>query len=300
MFRPDHWRYNPKKGNSNEKGRNSKSSGCSVIVSAGVPLTNLEGVGGVAFNPLAYPANPGTSWGDPNSTTGKIFGKPQIGAWYVNLGQSHIDWTSLGFAETFFGRLEVSYGHEVVSLNGYGNIKKENVGAKYLLVKENSWDQPWLPAISAGVVAKHTTNNPYEHAEGINSGGYDIYAVATKLITQTPIPVLLSGGVVSTDSQTTGVLGYNDDRDLTGFGNVDLVLTKEVAVGVEYKQGAEYNNTAGTAADWKDANYWDLHTAWFINPNTTLVVAYVNAGDEKSTTKHGLGEGLVLSLQYAF
>jgi hypothetical protein len=264
----------------------------SAVVSAGVPLTNLEGVGGVAFNPLAYPANPQSSWKDLPEL-GKWIGKPQVGAWYVNLGESHIDWTSLGFAETFFGRLEISYGHEVVSLKGYGSIKKENVGAKLLLIEENAWDQPWLPAIAAGVVAKHTDNNPYASAAGVNSSGYDVYVVATKLITQTPIPVLLSGGVVSTDSRTTGVLGYADQRDITGFGNVDLVLSKDVAVGVEYKQGAQYDN-------WKDADYWETHVAWFINPNTTLVVAYVNAGNEKSTSKVGLGEGLVLSLQYAF
>jgi len=30
--------------------------GMGMVVSAGVPLNNLEGVGGIAFNPLAYPA----------------------------------------------------------------------------------------------------------------------------------------------------------------------------------------------------------------------------------------------------
>ena len=29
---------------------------------AGVPLNNLEGVGGIAFNPLAYLANAGSKW----------------------------------------------------------------------------------------------------------------------------------------------------------------------------------------------------------------------------------------------
>jgi hypothetical protein len=263
---------------------------------AGVPLTNLQGVGGVAFNPLAYPANPGTSLGDPNSSSiWKYIGKPQIGAWYVNLGESNppVDWTSLGVAETFFGRLEVSYAHEVIAPDGLKNISKENVGAKLLLVEENSWDQAWLPAISVGVINKHTKNNPYESSAGVDKSGYDIYAVATKLITQTPIPVLVSGGLLSTDSRTTGVFGYDKDRDLTGFGNVDFVLSKDVAVGVEYKQGAEYD-------DWKDADYWDAHLAWFVNPNTTLVVAYVNAGNPDSSSKVGLGEGLVLSLQYAF
>lgn len=265
-------------------------------VFAGMPLTNLEGVGGVAFNPLAYPANPATSLGDPNSPSiWKYIGKPQIGAWYVNLGEANppVNWTSLGIAETFLGRLEISYGHEVIDPDTLKKISKENIGAKFLLVEENSWDQAWLPAVSIGVISKYTDDNPYESSSGVDKSGYDIYAVATKLITQTPVPTLISGGLLSTDSRTTGVFGYDEDRDLTGFGNVDFVLSKNIAVGVEYKQGAEYD-------DWKDADYWDIHLAWFMNPNTTLVAAYVNAGDEESSSKHGLGEGLVLSLQYAF
>lgn len=263
------------------------------LLSAGVPLTNLEGAAGAAFNPFAYTANPGTSLFDPNTTLGKAIGKPQIGAWYVNLGDVDVDWTALGISQTFFGKLELSYGHEIIAPDGLENIKKDNVGAKLLLIEENAWDQAWFPAISVGVIGKHTQDNPYDSLPGVNSSGYDIYAVATKLITQTPVPTLISGGVMSTDSRTTGVFGYDDDRDLTAFGNVDFVLTKQLALGFEYKQGADYDN-------WRDADYWDLHAAWFVNPSTTLLAAYVNAGDEDSSSKVGLGDGLVLSLQYAF
>jgi uncharacterized membrane protein len=37
-----------------------------------------------------------------------------------------------------------------------------------------------------------------------------------------------------------------------------------------------------------------------VNPNLTLVAAYVYTGDSKSTSKVGLGDGAVLSIQYAF
>ncbi|MFA5276781.1 MAG: hypothetical protein WC417_07830, partial [Candidatus Omnitrophota bacterium] len=50
-------------------------------VFAGPPFNNLEGVGGVAFNPLAYLANSDDGLvkvGEQN-----IAGKPRIGAWYV-------------------------------------------------------------------------------------------------------------------------------------------------------------------------------------------------------------------------
>jgi hypothetical protein len=268
----------------------------SVSASACVPLTNLEGVGGMAFNPLAYPANPGTSLGDPNSSgMWRHIGMPQVGAWYVNLGESNpaVDWTSIGVTETFFGRWEVSYGREGVDPETLREISKESFGTKLLLVEENAMEQEWLPAISAGLICKHTDENPYESSAGVDKDGYDIYAVATKMITSFTIPILISGGVMSTDSRTTGVFGYDEDRDLTGFGNLDLVLCKYVALGVEYKQGADYD-------DWKDADYWDVHLAWFVNSHATLAAAYVNTGNEDSASRHGLGEGLVLSLQYAF
>jgi hypothetical protein len=260
-------------------------------VQAGVPCTNLEGVGGVAFNPLAYPANPGTSLGDPNSDFGKMLGKPQIGAWYVNLGEAKIDWTSIGIAETFAKRLEISFGHEIIDAEAVPeNISKDSIGAKLLLIEENAGGNGWIPAVSAGFIGKHTEHVPLANTD---SSGYDVYLVATKFITNLPRPLLISGGLLSTNSQVTGVYGYNDHRDETWFGNICVLPVKEVAVGVEYKQGAKFD-------DFKNADYWNFHAAWFVTKNLTLVGAYVNAGNEDSTSKVGLGEGVALSMQYAF
>lgn len=267
---------------------------------AGVPLTNMEGVGGIAFNPLAYPANGESTLSDPNSSNiGKWIGKPQFGIWYVNLGESkpEADWVSAGITETFFERIEVSYSQQEVDIRTLGDVTKDNFGTKLLLVEENSWDQLWMPAISMGSVIKHTSDNPYKNSDGVHSSGYDIYLVASKLITQTPLPLLFSGGVMSTDSRGTGVFGYADERDVTGFWNLDVILHKNLALGVEFKQGAKYKHDGSI---WEDENYWDLHLAWFVNSKLTLVAAYVDAGSENSSSKVGLGDGLVLSLQYAF
>jgi hypothetical protein len=91
----------------------------------------------------------------------------------------------------------------------------------------------------------------------------------------------------------TGVFGFDNDRDYTFFGNLDVIPLSKLAVGVEYKQGAKFD-------DFKNANYWDAHLAWFATNNLSLIAAYVNAGDEKSTSKVGLGDGFVLSAQNAF
>jgi hypothetical protein len=115
----------------------------------------------------------------------------------------------------------------------------------------------------------------------------------TKLITQLPRPVLLSAGALSTAGYATGVLGFDDSHKVVGFGNADVVLPAGFAVGYEIQQGAKFTN-------YKNPNYWDAHLAWFATPNITAVLAYVNAGDVKSTGYFGLGEGTVLSLQHTF
>ena len=123
--------------------------------------------------------------------------------------------------------------------------------------------------------------------------GVDAYLVATKLIKETPLPVLLSGGLLATNSRTTGVFGYDPNYRFTWFGNVDLIVLKNLAVGYEYKQGAKFHG-------WHDADYQDVHAAWFINDKWTLVGAWVYAGKAKSSKEVGLGDGFTASLHYAF
>lgn len=256
-------------------------------VYGGVPLNNLEGVGGVAFNPLAYPAGQNKDSSESNVWQ-DVFSKPQFGAWYTYLPDVNVDWTAIGAAETLFNRVEVSYGYELIAPAGK-NVRKSNIGAKLLLVPENIGGQNYIPAVSIGSIWKTTT----PVATNIDGNAFDFYAVATKLITQLPVPVLLSAGVLSTKGRATGVFGYDDDRATTFFGNLDVIPLSNVAVGLEYKQGAKFD-------DFNNADYWDAHLAWFAGKNLTLVGAYVNAGSEDSTSSIGLGNGLVLSAQYAF
>lgn len=259
-----------------------------VVGLGGVPLNNLEGVGGIAFNPLAYPAGNGAPETKDKDAAAKerLFGLPQIGAWYVHLGDTSIDWTALGAAETLFQRVEVSYGHEIIGVEEADTIYKDNLGAKLLVIKEGKV----VPAVSVGGIGKHTS---LDVPTGVDEWGIDLYLVGTKLIKELPKPVLLSGGLISTTGRTLGVLGFDEDRAQALFGNVDVLPLEYIALGFEYRQGAHFD-------DFKNADYWNAHLAWFANKNLTLVGAYVNAGDEKSPSKVGLGDGFVLSAQYAF
>lgn len=272
---------------------------------AGVPLNNLEGVGGVAFNPLAYLVNAGSKWKKEAPATETALkekpgafsdirllnnvSKPQVGAWYVRLPQAHVDWTALGSAFSLYDRVEVSYGWEAVAPHGAKTIYKNNIGTKLLLVPENAGDHKFIPAISIGGILKNTDYVP----AGTNHVGFDAYLVATKLIKETPLPVLLSGGLLATNSRTTGVFGYDPNYRFTWFANADVIVLKNLAIGYEYKQGAKFHG-------WHDADYQDIHAAWFINDKWTLVGAWVYAGAAKSSKEVGLGDGFTASLHYAF
>jgi hypothetical protein len=252
-----------------------------VTAFAGPPFNNLEGVGGVAFNPLAYLAG-GAEDLAPN------VGKPQFGAWYVNLNQADINWTSISVADSFFHRLEVSYGYQAVGQQNAPNHIKHNIGAKLLILPENFQDYKFIPAVSVGGIYKHTD----KVLAGTKTDGWDVYLVASKLITQLPLPVLVSGGVLGTSSYATGALGYDSGLKSTLFGNIDVVLNKYFILGAEYKQGASLELI-------KNADYWDAHIAYTHNKNLTFIAAYTDTGSLTSG-KLGLGDGVVLSAQYAF
>ena len=260
-------------------------------VFAGPPFNNLEGVGGVAFNPLAYLAE-----GDSDFKIGnqEIIGKPRFGAWYVNLGDPKIDWTSIGVADTLFKRLEISYGYQTVGWVDHPTFHKNNVGAKLLLLDENSFDSKIVPALSIGTIYK-TTSAKGIHQLGLplRASGQDWYAVATKTITQLPVPVIISGGVLSSQEFVTGVLGFHNKRKTTGFANINVVLPHGFVVGWEFKQGEQF-------VAYKNNNYWDTHLAWLANKNLTIIAAYTATGSYTNSTRQGLGNGFVLSAQYAF
>jgi hypothetical protein len=261
-------------------------------VYAGPPFVNLEGVGGVAYNPLAYLADAGSGI----DVDGKeIISKPRFGVWYVNLPDSKIDWTSYGLATTLFKRLEVSIGQQAVAWEAHPTFNKANLGAKVALLDENSFDSKFVPAISVGTIHK-TTNGKKLDSIGVplRSSGQDWYAVATKTITQLPLPVIVSGGVLSSQEWVQGVLGFHNKRKSTLFGNIDLVLPKGFVVGYEFKQGEQFNS-------FKNANYWNAHLAWLVNSNLTVIAAYTDTAKYGGgATRQGLGNGFVLSAQYAF
>ena len=266
---------------------------------AGVPLNNLQGTGGIAFNPLAYTAGQPWEGGETNSLN-EIVSKPQLGAWYVNLNDAGVNWWAGSAALTFAQRLEVSAGYGFVNAHKYGDksIDTYNLGAKAKFLDENAFDTKWVPALAVGGVYKYTNSRTVD-ALGLDKDGFDAYVVASKLVPEAPVPVLLSAGLLLSDEVVNGVVGHNH-YDVVAFGNVDVLPAENVAIGLEYKQGVD----AGDGI--RNHDYWDGHVAWFVNDRLTLVAAFAETGDKDkfrrdgSAKNLGVGSGLVLSVQYQF
>ncbi|MDR3672774.1 MAG: DUF3034 family protein [Holophaga sp.] len=270
--------------------------GVAVLVSGGVahagaPFVGLDGVGGIAFNPLAYLA------GTP--TKDCFVAKPEVGMWYIGLCNSSIDWTTYGIATSLWKRVEVSYGFETVDISKVDNVHKNTFGAKLLVVSENANQTKWIPAISLGAKRKNTS---YSVGADTKSYGYDYYVVATKLVTQLPVPVLLSVGAQSTKEEVTGVIGFNKERKIIHYGNIDFIPVSWLCVGAEYRSGPDYGASGG---NYKDADYFNLHAAYFASKQLSVAMAYTNAGKNtfnggEGGSRLGFGGGYVLSIQYAF
>jgi hypothetical protein len=256
------------------------------VARAGVPFINLEGVGGVAFNPIAYPATDGKD----GLKLGPVeIAKPRVGTWYVNLTAAKIDWTTVGIATAINNRVELSAGYESIAIQGAYNVHKTNFGGKVLALPENSFDTKFVPAISVGALWKSTS---LPVSGDTKKSGVDVYLVATKLITQLPVPALVSAGVLSTQAQVDGIIGFNSKRKLVAFGNLDVIPVGWLALGAEVKQGPDYGA-------YRDAMYYNLHAGYLANSNLTLALAYTHAGAKKADPV-GFGGGFVLGMQYAF
>ena len=172
------------------------------------------------------------------------------------------------------------------------------VGAKLRFLDENAVDTSWVPALAVGGVYTYTDSETVD-ALGLKHHGFDGYVVASKLIKESPIPVLVSVGGLLSDEVVNGVVGHNK-YGAAVFANIDLIPVEQIAIGFEYKQGVHVGDGI------TNHDYFDGHVAWFVTDSLTLVGAYAYTGDKDRfyrdgrTDRLGVGGGFVLSVQYQF
>jgi hypothetical protein len=179
-----------------------------------------EGETGVFVTPLAYTAQ------SPKDG----LGKPLVAFHYLNGGGVLGDFYNISGTLGAFSRIEFGYTRALHSLGGDPNFSPlwndgfNIVHGKVNVVSENAGKTVWVPALSIGFVARGQVRNVGGAIQNKDTINGDIYLVASKTITQTGLPIILSGGVRGTNAQLWGLGGNAPNWSARAFGAVGFVV----------------------------------------------------------------------------
>jgi len=172
-------------------------------------------------------------------------------------------------------RFEVGYTHEYHNLGGDASLSPlwqngfEIFNAKVIVVPENYKKNNWIPAISTGFIARTGVRNVGDYltwhaATNAGSSNGDIYAVATKVVTQTKkVPLVLSFGVRGTNSSLWGLGGNAPDFTARAFGALGFVFTGpgKSTIILASEAAQQPKTIKSTAANGSTAANFDIPTS---------------------------------------
>jgi hypothetical protein len=182
-----------------------------------------EGPTGVFVTPLASTAaSPANGAGHPVIAYHLLAGGPVIGTW-----------STVSITEGFAKRFEVGYtreDHAAGNTAGLSPLWTDGLNifhGKANIVPENANKTKWVPAISIGGIARTNDSNVGNGSNGQTKTNADIYAVATKVVTQfsKKVPVLINAGVRGTNASLWGLGGNAPAYSARAFGALAFVFT---------------------------------------------------------------------------
>ena len=194
------------------------------------------------------------------------------------------------------------------------HLRQTILGAKVKLIGDAVLESDsLLPQIAAGLEFKSLDSSGLDstlNALGAKKSGVDVYVSATKLFLAQGI--LVNATLRATKANQNGLLGFgaqlggaNNSYTLMPEISVAKLLSKNVAIGAEYRKMPNKLQTAGNAAGLGDglrAQDWkDIFIAWAPTKNVSLTLAYVDLGTiVPATTAKRKQTGTYLSAQLAF
>ncbi len=298
---------------------------CAAIFCAGVSLSahadtgkllltggvsSVDGAAGGGLTPWAVIGS--------NATEGETGGS----AFVTTVGTKDYGLNIVGAAVGIQDRYELSIAQQDFNTRMTGSalglpglhLKQTIVGAKVRVLGDAVLDADTLmPQVAVGVQYKTLGSTGLDgtlKALGAKREGVDLYVSATKLFLAQSL--LVNGTLRATKANQNGLLGYgatlggNENKySLQPEFSVAYLLTKNIALGAEYRFMRNKLETAGRAAglgnglrseDWKD-----IFIAWAPNKNVSVTLAYVDLGViVPATTASRKQTGYYLSAQLAF
>ena len=191
-----------------------------LTMSAQAQNIGWEGGTGVFVTPLAYTA----------ASPSNGLGRPLVGYHFLNGGEVLGDFYNISATVGAFKRLEFGYTRSLHSSGGNPDFSAlwtngfNIVHGKVNVVPENIKKAQWVPAISIGFVARTQVHNVGGVIQNKDTTNGDIYLVASKTITQSGVPIILSGGVRGTNAQLWGLGGNAPGWSAEAFGAAAFVV----------------------------------------------------------------------------
>ena len=225
-----------------------------------------------------------------------------VHATYVNLPD--YEFRAVGASVGFYDRLELSYTRQAFDTGSTGaklglgsgfTFHQDVVGAKLRVLGDAVYNQDrWFPQVALGAQYKKADRGAVIGLlGGKDDSGVDWYVAATKVLLDQSL--VLNGTVRATKANQTGLLGFggnkHDGYQVEFEGSVALLLSRKIAVGVEYR--TKPDNLAGL----KEGSWADAFVVYAINKTVSVTAAYVDLG-EIATFKGQ--RGVYLSLQAGF
>jgi hypothetical protein len=261
-----------------------------LLATAGV--SQIEGAGGGGLTPWALITGYET--------------RDAIGAnaHYTFVNTPSFTLHSTGAAIGFFDRFELSYAREFFDTRGTGaklglgsgfTFTEDVFGAKLRVAGDAVYDQDRLmPQIALGMQYKRNNDPAVIGAIGGKSAnGVDAYVSATKLFLDESL--LLNATLRATRANQIGILGFGGDRNdsyrLEFEGSAAYLLTRKLAVGIEYRH--KPNNLSFAPEE----RWLDLFLAYFPTRNISLTLALVDLG---SVAGQPHQRGVYASTQFGF
>ncbi len=199
----------------------------------------------------------------------------------------------LGISASFYDRVEVSAAQHRFDLKTLGGDIVQNIyGVKYRLYGDVVFSQ-W-PQISLGLQHKQLQDEAVAQLVGADksSSGTDFYIAATKV----HLGAIAGYNAVwnltarATKANEMGLLGYGgvneDDYQIMLEASAGILLSQNVAVGVEYRQKPD--NLGLGESDWKD-----VFISYIPSKDFAITLAWADLGRIAGVDNQ---QGLYLSL----
>ena len=275
-----------------------------LLLTGGV--SSIDGAAGGGLTPWAVIGS--------NATAGEIGGTAHV----TRVNTRDYGLTAYGAAVGIHDRLELSIARQDFNTGATGtalgapglHLRQNILGAKYKVAGDAVLDADTLmPQVAVGVEFKSLESSALDATLatlGAKKSGVDLYVSATKLFLAQSL--LVNATLRATKANQNGLLGFgatltspqNSYKLMPEF-SVAYLISKNVAVGAEYRRMPNNLQDAGAGAGLRSQDWKDIFVAWAPTKNVSLTLAYVDLGTIVPLTTGGRRQtGTYLSAQVAF